>query len=167
MTHQWRNVIALFVNEQTRQVAGRLLLDETVHPDSLGLSPSRTRHVVSAIVNSGIAELATDGALTLTPSVFPELLSEGKREAKTGIQRFLVDGRIGTYPATPSERGALLRWVRDQVIAHDETLSETEMNERLSKFHDDVAVLRRYLVDFGLVERRYDGTEYRHSGVNH
>ncbi|UQN14553.1 DUF2087 domain-containing protein [Gulosibacter sp. ACHW.36C] len=143
MTHQWRNVIALFVNEQTRQVAGRLLLDETVHPDSLELSPSRTRHVVSAIVNSGIAELTSDGALTLIPSVFPQLLAEGRRETQTGVQRFLVDGRIDVYPATPSERGALLRWVRDQVIATDEALSEPEMNERLSQFHDDVAVLRR------------------------
>jgi hypothetical protein len=121
---------------------------------------------VSAIVNSGIAELTTDGALTLTPAVFRELLSEGKRETKTGIQRFLVDGRISTYPAAPSERGALLRWVRDQVITPDEALSEPEMNDRLAKFHDDVAVLRRYLVDFGLVERHFDGTEYRHTGVD-
>ncbi|MFD2757749.1 DUF2087 domain-containing protein [Gulosibacter faecalis] len=161
MAAEWRNVIALFVNEQTRHVAGRLLAGESVDPEALELSPSRRRHVVTAITNSGIAALTDDGVLALTPDVFPRLLAEGARPARTGIARFLVNDRIVTYPSAPAEREELLRWVRDRAIGVDETLTESELNDRLAKFHDDVAVLRRYLVDFELLERRPDGAEYR------
>jgi hypothetical protein len=39
-------------------------------------------------------------------------------------------------------------------------LSEKELNERLEPFSSDVAVLRRHLVDHGLVERTRSGSEY-------
>jgi len=34
------------------------------------------------------------------------------------------------------------------------------LRERLAAFSDDTAVLRRYLVDHGLAERRADGSQY-------
>ncbi|MFT4234945.1 MAG: DUF2087 domain-containing protein [Microbacterium sp.] len=159
--NRWRGVIALFVNEHTRKVAGRLLAGEVVHPDSLEFSPSRRKHIVNAVLGSGIAEVRADGSLSLVPAVFTELLAQGAAEARTGVDRFLEDGRIATYPASLREREVLLRWVRDQVVDSAETLQERELNERLERFHEDVAVLRRYLVDFSLLERRADGTEYR------
>jgi len=40
----------------------------------------------------------------------------------------------------------------------------SEVNLRLLRYSDDVAVLRRYLVDFELLERTADGTSYRRVG---
>jgi hypothetical protein len=39
-------------------------------------------------------------------------------------------------------------------------MSEQETNERLAAFTDDVAALRRFLVDGGLLERTPSGSEY-------
>lgn len=42
-------------------------------------------------------------------------------------------------------------------LPRDVELPETEMNAVLRKIHDDVAVLRRYLVDYGFVDRPQTG----------
>lgn len=46
------------------------------------------------------------------------------------------------------------------VFADSEVVDERELSERLLRFGDDPALLRRYLVDFGLVERPRSGSEY-------
>ena len=38
---------------------------------------------------------------------------------------------------------------------------ERQVNERLLNYADDVVLLRRYLVDFGLLERTASGSSYR------
>jgi hypothetical protein len=50
--------------------------------------------------------------------------------------------------------------VAGQALAPHEVVDERGMNERLAAFSDDTAVLRRYLVDIGIIERRRDGSEY-------
>lgn len=59
----------------------------------------------------------------------------------------------------------LLQWVAVRVLAPGETVSEAVLNGRLRVLADDTALLRRYLVDAGLVERRQDGSEYALSEV--
>ena len=46
------------------------------------------------------------------------------------------------------------------VIA-DEPLGERELTERLAELADDPALLRRALVDGGLLSRSPDGSDYR------
>ena len=47
-----------------------------------------------------------------------------------------------------------------RILVDDERLTEREINERLAAIVDDVAAIRRYLVDEGLIERTRSGTEY-------
>jgi hypothetical protein len=54
---------------------------------------------------------------------------------------------------------AILRYVV-QAFDVDTHYSEEQVNEKLSRFHDDVASLRRELIGFGLMERTSDGKEY-------
>lgn len=79
------------------------------------------------------------------------------------VQRFLVRGEdtIDRYPRRQSDRGLLLQWIAERAFDADDDLSESEVNLRLLRYSDDVAVLRRYLVDFELLERTVDGTSYR------
>ena len=87
----------------------------------------------------------------------------GAQKARAGVGRFLVGGlgpRIQALPATPAERRELLLWVRDAALRPGEVLTEPQLNERLRVFHEDVALVRRYLVDPGLLERTPTGTEY-------
>lgn len=77
------------------------------------------------------------------------------------LSRFLTkDGEIRQYPKNLDKRRQLLEWVASQALEPGEVLSEVALNNRLRPFSADFAVLRRYLVDFGLVERTLSGTEY-------
>lgn len=85
------------------------------------------------------------------------------RAARDDVARFLdASGRIDRYPAAAGDRRALLCWVVGRAIGADEVLAETEVNERLAPYApgEDVAALRRYLVDHELLERTRSGTQY-------
>ncbi len=59
-------------------------------------------------------------------------------------------------PRKESKKIALLTWLVSELPA-GARLSEAEMNAALRPIYDDVAVLRRYLVDFGFVKRPQAG----------
>ncbi|WEK14285.1 MAG: DUF2087 domain-containing protein [Candidatus Microbacterium phytovorans] len=85
------------------------------------------------------------------------------RAAADDIARFLDrDGRIDRYPLRSADRKALLTWVAARALPHGVVLDEAAVNARLEPYAPagDVAVLRRYLVDHGLVERTRSGSEY-------
>jgi hypothetical protein len=73
-------------------------------------------------------------------------------EAKV-LRSYLEDGRLTTIPASTRKRMVVLRWLLDQVFAEDRDYPEKEVNQRLALFHPDVASLRRYMVDAGMVRR--------------
>ncbi|MGB3685747.1 MAG: DUF2087 domain-containing protein [Ornithinimicrobium sp.] len=66
------------------------------------------------------------------------------------------DGALIQLPRKQHRKIAVLEWLVTQLPA-GARLSEVEMNARLRPIHDDVAVLRRYLVDFGFVLRPEPG----------
>ena len=78
------------------------------------------------------------------------------------LRSYLEDGRLSTIPARGAKRAVILRFLRERVFTEDRGYPEKEVNARLALFHPDVASLRRYLVDDGLVTRA--GGEYRRVG---
>ncbi len=69
------------------------------------------------------------------------------------------EGRIKSFPVQQKKYEAILRYV---VRSFDPGVrySEKQVNEILSKFHEDTAGLRRNLVEFGLMSRQGGGGEY-------
>jgi hypothetical protein len=55
-------------------------------------------------------------------------------------------------PARPAPRGIVLRWLAER-FEPGRRYPEREVNELLRRSHPDNAMLRRYLVDHGLLER--------------
>lgn len=74
------------------------------------------------------------------------------------LRGFFEDGRLVTIPAKQQKRLVVLRYLRDRVFIEDRPYPEAEVNQRLALFNRDVAALRRYMVDAGLVTR--SGGEY-------
>lgn len=74
-----------------------------------------------------------------------------------------ADGRWARIPAKRSKRLVLLD-VAAQEFEPGGTYPETEVNARLQAFHDDVAALRRHLVDEGFLDRR-EGRYWRTGGT--
>jgi predicted transcriptional regulator len=72
----------------------------------------------------------------------------------------LPDGRLKTIPAQRKKLEAVLRYV---VTVFDPGVrySEKQVNEMLSRFHEDTATLRRELVGYGLMQREGGGEYWR------
>lgn len=101
-----------------------------------------------------------DGAWSPT-EVFRELLTEGARDTPKGYERFLENGRVARWPSKAADKDGLIRWIMDQCLATDERVEERELNDRIEKFSDDPALIRRHCVDIGYIMRAPDGTDYR------
>ncbi|WP_411375773.1 DUF2087 domain-containing protein [Arthrobacter sp. MPF02] len=120
----------------------------------------RRDKAIRVLLEAGLVETTADGGLGASGTVFRDLLSQQPRQPKTGLARFLRLGRIDRYPSSLSERRELLAWVAADAIRPDEVLTERQVNDRLLNYTDDVVLLRRYLVDFGLLERTRSGSAY-------
>ena len=68
------------------------------------------------------------------------------------LARFVRDDRLREMPARAAPRLIVLRWLAEQ-LEPGRRYAEREVNERLGRHHPDHAMLRRYLVDHGLLER--------------
>ena len=75
------------------------------------------------------------------------------------LRAFIVDDRLVSIPAQEKKRQVVLAYLRDRCFTEDRPYPEKEVNQRLALFHPDVASLRRYLVDTGLMTRA--AGEYR------
>ena len=73
------------------------------------------------------------------------------------------DGSLTSMPAKITKRLVVLDYVA-AAFPIGLTWPEPEVNDVLRRFHPDVAMLRRYLVDEGFLERR-DGRYWRAGGT--
>lgn len=74
-------------------------------------------------------------------------------EHDNAVMRAFVDGeRLLEIPAKRSKRDVILHWLARRFPA-GERLSETEVNDLISRSHGDTAWLRRELVGAGLLQR--------------
>jgi hypothetical protein len=81
----------------------------------------------------------------------PEPLSEDPVEDAV-LQAFLRDGRLVSVPAQHSKRRVVLDHLV-RVFEPGVRYPEREVNALLGAWHPDVAALRRYMVDEGLLSR--------------
>jgi hypothetical protein len=150
MARNWRRIAATLADPDRRRVYAEAVL-------GLPGTPGRKREKALDALHSA-ALIDADGRPT---DVFAELLAADPVPAKDGPERWLEDGRIRTYPAKRAQRRELLSWVVEQTVDHGESLDEAALGQRLDALTDDVAALRRYLVDGGLLDRDADGQRYR------
>lgn len=75
------------------------------------------------------------------------------------LRRFLSHGRLTRLPKRPEDLKAVAAALAE-LLPEDRCPTETEVNELLGQAGDDVAALRRLLVDLALVERS-GSAEYR------
>jgi predicted transcriptional regulator len=76
------------------------------------------------------------------------------------LQTYLgADGRIKAFPVQRKKDLVILRYVA-RVFEPRRRYSEKEVNAMLRRFSDDTARLRRYLVEFGFMQREGGGGAY-------
>jgi len=154
VSEKWRGVVAALLNPDLRAALGELSAD-------VRLTDARRARALQRLTELGLAETNAAGAVGFTDAALRALLAEDVPVRPTGPERFLdADGKIDRYPMKAPERRALLVWIVERAFSPGEMLSESALNERLSAYTSDVAVLRRYLVDHDLVERTRSGSQY-------
>jgi hypothetical protein len=156
-----RRIAAALANPDVRRAYAEIVLGRPLDEVAIGLNPTRRKRVLRAILESGLAEMDSK-RIVATGAIFKELLAQRPAPAVAqGVDRFLrPNGMIDRYPANPNDRRDLLCWIAERILSFEEVLTEPEINERLGKISEDFAVLRRYLVDFEILERSPSGSSY-------
>ncbi|MHC6592519.1 DUF2087 domain-containing protein [Arthrobacter sp. C152] len=157
----WRRVIATLGNSDARTAYAQIVLGTELPHLLPDVKEQRRNRAISSLLESGLVERRASGELVASELVFRNLLDQQpRRQPTTGLDRFLRLGRIERYPANVAERRKLLARIAGEAIAPGERLSERQVNERLLHYTDDVVLLRRYMVDFGVLERTPSGSSY-------
>ncbi len=86
------------------------------------------------------------------PKVDPETLEGDAYDRKVLSDFLLPDGRLKDFPMQNKKLMVILRHVL-QAFEPGVRYSEKQVNEMLRRFHEDTATMRRYLVDYRMVQR--------------
>jgi hypothetical protein len=130
------------------------------------LPPAEVRRMLQRLLSAGLIDhhdgLRVDAAVFRQaarerPPRVRELPDATPEQARI-LRNFVEDGRLTTLPARAAQRRVVLHYLASRFDERVE-YAETEVNELLSRFHDDYVSLRRYLVDEGLLAR--EGGVYR------
>lgn len=149
-----------------------LLVERPRHVESLAealdVSPPTVSHHLYRLRAAGLVRLERDGQYVyysldlrrlqdLSRRLVPTApLPRDERERTLAI--FFEDGRLRRLPSVEKRR----RWVLEEIVRRfraGRVYHEREVNAILRPIFDDVASLRRALVDLGLLAR--DGDRYR------
>jgi hypothetical protein len=134
----------------------------------LDLPKAQVGDAMARLVGIGVATGTGDGVYRARP--------EGLREAAAAVdalqpiapllagypalRSYFSHGRLTSLPPTLSDRYSLLGELLARFLALDGLFSEDDINRRLAAVTDDVAGVRRMLVDTGWLERDRAGTTY-------
>jgi hypothetical protein len=148
-------ILGLLAN---RPHAGRELAEAT------GLTPPTISHHVRRLLAAGLIDFQPDAQSRIYSLRLAELrdLSASASESATSlpasgaeerVMRAFFDGpRLREIPASRKKRVVVLRHLLERFVPGRD-YPEREVNELLSLAHDDVATLRRELVDYGFMTR--------------
>jgi len=157
----WRRVVAALANNDARTAYAQIVLGARLSDVVAGLNDRRRNRAIAALLESGLVERDAADGLVASEAIFRDLLTQQpQRQPQTGVARFMRLGRIERYPANMAERRELLARLVSEAIEPGEQLTEKQVNERLLSYTDDVVMLRRYMIDFGLLERTPSGSSY-------
>lgn len=109
-------------------------------------------HAESAATDETVELSAESSADAATDAATDTDSDEARYEARV-LRAFIKESRLISIPARHKKRQVILRYLRDQCFTEDRPYPEAEVNQRLALWHRDVAALRRYMVEAGLLTR--------------
>ncbi len=86
-------------------------------------------------------------------------LSEAQKKDKI-VRSFFQNGKLVSIPVKASKRAVVLAYAAEHFFELGRTYAEPEVTAILGGFYADPCMLRRDLVDAGLLKRRLDGSAY-------
>jgi hypothetical protein len=171
-------IIGLLAEDDRRLVAAALTLGATGLDGvvaATGLPIDRASRALARLVDGGLVTAGDDGVLVMLGAAFQRAARSARARPRSEehadqpedrrkvLDAFVSDGRIATMPAARGKRRVVLDWVA-QDFEPGRRYREQHVNLLLARRHDDVATLRRYLVDEELLAREH-GEYWRIGGT--
>ncbi|RDU38849.1 transcriptional regulator [Neobacillus piezotolerans] len=75
------------------------------------------------------------------------------------VNKYFSDGLLTKFPQKEKQRLVVLREISNQ-LKRDYTYDEQELNQILKGIYEDYVLIRRYLVEYGFLDRKSDGSSY-------
>ena len=129
--------------------------------DFLGLTPPTVSHHVARLVDVGLVQVTADAQrrryrldlsqLRSVPQAQPADDAPSDEDAKI-LRNFFDGDRLTQIPAARKKRVVVLKHLLER-FEPSRDYPEREVNDLLRRAHDDVATLRRELVDYGFMVR--------------
>jgi hypothetical protein len=154
--------------------AALVLGDRTVDQirESTGMTRREILRAVTRLVDGELVVAGRDGMYFVVEEAFTAAVREAAPAAEDEhadapvetarvLRSFVRGGRLTSIPMQHSKRLVVLDLVA-QEFEPGRHYTERQVNSILSRWHDDTATLRRYLVDHGFMER--DHGEYWRAG---
>lgn len=146
--------------------------------EMLDLHPSTVSHHLARLTKAGLVSARAEGYYSvyrleeksledmarrlLSQETLPAVAADVDMDAydRKVLNTYMTpEGRLRAMPSQQKKMDVILRHVA-QKFAPDRRYSEKQVNEILSEVSDDTAMLRRYLVEFRLMDREGGGGAY-------
>lgn len=83
-------------------------------------------------------------------------------EKQSVLEKYFSDSKklnLVRFPKKQKQKYLCLLWIIT-LFSKDRTYTEKEVNSILKEVHQDYVMIRRYLVDYQLIDREKDGSGY-------
>ncbi len=125
------------------------------------LAPQDVRRALPRLISAGVVE--EQNGLRVDVAAFrvaardrpprQRELPDATTEQAEVLRNFVEEGRLRAVPVRAAQRRIVLEYLAERFDDGVE-YPEAQVNDLLSRFHDDYASLRRFLVDEGLLTRQ-------------
>ena len=162
------SIVGLLADDDRRRVVAALVLGATTVEEvthATGLSARVVGRALARLVDGELVERTEDGTHVLLGEAFrraavasadarpaPDPTGDAPPDAAKVLRTFLRGGRLTSIPTSHAKRLVILDRLA-QELEPGVRYTERQVNALLRPFHDDVAALRRYLVDDGFLDR--------------
>ena len=157
-----RELLALLAEPDRLRAVAAVALGATSLPEvaeRTGLEPRAAARALSRLVAGGLLDGEAGKGYWVRTEALPAAASpppgEAEPEEDLGdevLRRFISKGRLLAVPAARGKRLVVLDHLAG-LFEPGRRDPEAEVNELLGRYHPDYAMLRRYLVDDGFLDR--------------
>ncbi|MGG1574722.1 DUF2087 domain-containing protein [Fictibacillus sp. NRS-1165] len=96
-----------------------------------------------------------------TATMIDERYNVTKEEKEKMVKKYFIDGTMAlkTFPSKQKQKLIVIREI-SSLFAAEKTYTEKEVNEILKTVYHDYVTLRRYMIAYGFLDRKADGSAY-------
>lgn len=80
------------------------------------------------------------------------------------LEKYFKNGHLITIPRKEKAKQSVFIYFQEQLAKQGQVFTEKEINDFFSQYFHDPVILRRYLVDYGLLQRDAYGRRYTVEG---